>query len=203
MKKTFAEFVNDKREKAATIRTLVIPQDDALKNQFLKDAICADVNITKINNKTNNVITIKCTTESDAINLEQQITSKYRGHIKVNKVELKNPMIEITNLPSDLADDEILALLIKQNHWLISKTIKINRSYIIKLNNWEYKKLIIECDVVTQKQFIERQVVIVGFQERRCFEMFNTIQCLKCYRYGHIQTDCKFDMKCKKVRNNT
>lgn len=34
--------------------------------------------------------------------------------------------------------------------------------------------------------------------ERHCFECVNTIQCLKCYRFGHIQFDCKFEESCKK-----
>lgn len=55
----------------------------------MKDDICANVNILKINNKTKNILTIKCVTEIDANLLEQKITNNYRGHIKVNKVDIK------------------------------------------------------------------------------------------------------------------
>lgn len=89
-------------------------------------------------------------------------------------------------------------MLSEQNQWLNGKVLVLNRSYTINLQNREYKNIILECDIDTQKEFVKRQVIIVGFQERRCFECVNTMQCLNCFRYGHLQSDCNFPVTCKK-----
>lgn len=75
--KTFAEIVADKTEKAATIRTVILPSDASIQNQFRKDNMCADLNITKITNKSKNSMTIKCATSEEATSLENKITQKY------------------------------------------------------------------------------------------------------------------------------
>lgn len=188
--KTFAVIVAEKADKAATIRTLIMPEKESVKNQFLKDNLCAEINIIKINNKSKNLMTVKCATSDDAINLEQKIKEKYRGHIQVNKVYVKLPQIKITNLPMDLSDQNIMEMLKEQNYWPTNANLNLIRSYNIKLNSREYKNLIITCDITTQKEFIERGTAIVGFQERRCFENVTTIQCLHYYRFGHMQADC-------------
>lgn len=143
-------------------------------------------------------MTIKCATSNEAKLLENKITQKYRGQIKVNKVSDTKPLIKIANLPTDITDDEPTTMLNEQNFWLRDRTFTAHKSYIIKLDNREYKNLVVETDVTTQKEILERGTVIIGFSERRCFESINTIQCLKCFRYGHIQHECKFEETCKK-----
>lgn len=49
--KAFAEIVAEKTEKAETIRTVVMSTDTTVQNQFLKDNMCAGINITNISNK--------------------------------------------------------------------------------------------------------------------------------------------------------
>lgn len=125
--KTFAEIVAEKADKAAAIRPLIMPNNDTVKNQFLKDNLCAEINIVKINNKSKNMMTVKCATSDDASNLERKSIDKYRGHIQVNKVGIKQPQIKITNIPTDLSDQNILEMLCEQNHWLNNASLTLVR----------------------------------------------------------------------------
>lgn len=196
--KTFAAVAADKSNKAETIRTIIIPADDVIKNQFLKDNVCAHLNITKINKKTQNVMTVKCATSDDASLLEGKITQKYRGVAKVNKVTINGPQIKITNLPTDIDDSELISMMIEQNHWISNEEITLHRSYIIDLNHRKYTNLIINCSLEAQQAILDHEVIIIGFQERRCFENVSTIQRLKCFSYGHMLPECNFRLSCRR-----
>lgn len=109
--KTFAQVVSEKADKVATIRTVIMPPNEDIKNQFMKENLCAELNIVKIINKNKNTMTVKCACANDANVLERQITDKYRGQIQVNKVEVKQPQIKATTLPTDLTESVIIEMI--------------------------------------------------------------------------------------------
>lgn len=116
----------------------------------------------------------------------------------VSKIAEHINQLKITRLLTDLTDpNEILAQLMDQNIWLRNLSIQIDRIYTIKTPKIEYTNAIINCDIDTHRQILERGRLLFGLSECRIYEQVNILQCLKCQRFGHFARECTFAASCK------
>lgn len=198
--KTFAETLMTNTEDILNIRHIKIntENEQEIKSKLQKDRCCAGINMQSIKNQSKNLITVKCADPAEAQKLEDTITRKYRDTIQVTKVNTKSPQIKIVNTDNSMLDSNIIEAIKDQNVWTRDKDITIEKTYTITTPNKTYKNVIINCVIQTQREFIERGNVIIGFDEKRCFEHINHLQCLNCQRFGHISTNCSYPTACKK-----
>lgn len=186
--RTFASVLAAIKTPIASYRNIVCEGENAreLQQKLAKDNICSDVRILSIKKKGKNFTTIKCVSEEDAVKLEQKLNAKYRGDVKITNINRKSPQVKIINIDSELQGLNILELIKGQNLFLQNSEITAERSYIIRTERTTYKNLIINTDLQTQQQIIERRYLIIGLEEKGCFEYIDLLQCARCYRYGHI-----------------
>lgn len=92
-----------------------------------------------------------------------------------------------------------IALQLKQhNSILANKNFDIVDVYTVTSNTATYQNAILECDLALHKELCEKKTLICGIDECKIFEEINLLQCVKCLDYGHISTNCKSKVACRK-----
>lgn len=147
--------------------------------------------------KTN--ITLTFNNADEAQKTEDLLNDIYRNKLVVKKVQSNSPQIKITRLFTKLENTADIVNQIKdQNHWLRNATFEVAREYSVETLNGTYRNLIINCDLILQKEFMRREAIIFGINECRCFEYVDVLRCNKCLRYGHFARECTFLPTCKR-----
>lgn len=173
------------------------PETSLVAEQLRKDTLCTGAGIVSIKSKGKTNFTIKCVNEAEAQKVEASLRTKYPTIVVKPVVPIK-PQVKLTRIFTELeANDQIIAQLREQNHWLQKAEFTIDRSYEITTSNSKYSNLILNCDLATQTLFLKKGICIFGFNECRVFEYLNLLQCNNCLRYGHYARECRFVALCK------
>lgn len=144
-------------------------------------------------------ITLTFNNPDEAQKTEDILNNLYRDKLVVKKVQSHSPQIKITRIYSRLEHTEDIVNQIRdQNHWLKNAVFDIAREYSVVTLNGTYRNLIVNCDLVLQKEFLRREAIIFGISECRCFEYVDVLRCAKCLRYGHFARECSFLPTCKR-----
>lgn len=85
----------------------------------------------------------------------------------------------------------------EQNKWLASSNFEIDRIYQIKTPSDTYTNAIIDCSLDTQKLFINKGVIIFGFEECKTYEHVDLLQCKQCQCFGRIERYCQYSKRCR------
>lgn len=147
--------------------------------------------------KTNLTLTFNNTEEAQKT--EDLLNLTYQDKLLVKKVQQNSPQIKITRIFTKLTStDDIMNQIRDQNHWLRTAIFTVAREYSITTPNGTYRNLIINCDLILQKEFVRRESIIFGLSECSCFEYVDVLRCNKCLRYGHFARECSFLPTCRK-----
>lgn len=77
-----------------------------------------------------------------------------------------------------------------------------DRIYSINTAKSTYTNLIVNSVIQSHKIMLDRNRVVFRLSESRIHEYVNTIQCLKCQRFGHFASECTFAARCKICAQN-
>lgn len=142
--------------------------------------------------------TYKCADAATADKIEEQLRLKYKDDITVSKVEPARNLVKVTKIFTEATDaSEVLDEIISQNAWLNNLGIAPDRMYAINTPKGTYMNLILNCDINAHTELLKRSSIIFGFSQCRIFEYVNTLQCIKCQRFGHFARECAFTTCCK------
>lgn len=167
---------------------------DLREGTHIKGAGIASV---KPKGKTN--LTLTFNNADEAQKTEEILNNAFRDKLIVKKVQTSSPQIKITRIFTKLVDTADIDNQIRdQNHWLRTAPFDVAREYSVETANGTYRNIIINCDLILQKEFIRREAIIFGLSECRCFEYVDVLRCNKCLRYGHFARECSFLPTCKK-----
>lgn len=164
-----------------------------------KDNLVANLGVTSIKNKGQYNFTVKCVTPADALKVEDELKKKYRESIEIKPVVASKPQIKITRIYiNNLTNEELILQLREQNHWLAKAVFNIDRRYEVTTVKGTHINIIVNTDLISQRLFLDRGVVIINFNESRVYEYVNVLQCNRCLRYGHYARECNLLPRCKK-----
>lgn len=196
---TYAEALTANNASADQVRNVRIVADSSenITQRLLNDRICDELKIEKVQQRGKNFMVIKCATKEDANSVEQRLTAKYKGAIVVASAKTRKPAFKIVNIPADLPKLDIVSTVKDQNQWLTNATLEVIKHYPVH-GERNYVNAIIECTLETLKRVVSRGSVIIGLQERKCFEYIEPMQCLRCQGFGHFSYDCPNNEACKK-----
>lgn len=146
--------------------------------------------ITSIISKSKNFITVKCANATDAEEMQRRCRTKYQDRLIIEKVKEQKPRNKIKNIPIDLQSADVKLSLQEQNVWLRNADFNIAERYNVPIENPRYSNIIVECGIPLQLKFLEKGTVICNFDEKKCYESTNVMQCTKCFRFGHFARTC-------------
>lgn len=203
IKKTFAEMVSRSKIKPNFIRTIRINHEDPSERDkicthLLNSYICQDVNIASVNRKSRDFIIIKCTTEQDAVKLENTISSQYGNKVTISNIREVDPKFKIIGVHmGDIQPSQFLLNLQEQNDWLKNSQLIFVDTFNVPFKNGSYSNVIISCDIPTLNRVIEKGSVIVGLDSKPVYEHIDILQCFNCQRFGHVAGTCRSQPCCR------
>lgn len=199
---SYAEAISKSPIPPEAIRNVTIKVNEeemeTIAANIRKDNACAGIAFTAIKQKGKYNFTYKCTDAQSAAQVEKTLVDKYNGSIQVTCVAPPKNQVKITRIFTEETDpNEILAQIQEQNIWMRNIDVQIERMYTINTSKTSYTNVILNCDLKTHAQLIERGRIIFGFSECKIYEHVEILQCLKCQRYGHFARECSYATCCK------
>lgn len=180
-----------------------VDEANATALRLRKDQRFTDTNIREVTNKSAFNLTVKCRNDEDALKLETNLKENYGTNIEITKPSEYNPMLKITNMLTDITDvDEIEAQIRMANYWATEAVFRVTQTYIVTASTGAYTNAIIECDLPTQKLFLDKKRIVFGLSSCRTYEHVNLISCRNCQRYAHFERNCTHPTRCKKCGEN-
>lgn len=183
---------------ADTIRTIRIPEENRgeILAELRGDPDLGRRGVKSVRQKAPGLLTVRCDTAFNASGMETLLKTKYKEKVEVRQPKNLTPQIKIVHIPT-LSDQELIDKLREQNDWLEDSTLEVNQQYGMAGPRKNYKVAILDCDIQTQLQFIERGTCMLGFSEKRCFEHVELMGCGKCMDFSHVSANCKNKLSCR------
>lgn len=135
---------------------------------------------------------VEATTEDGAAALKAEIARKYPAAM-IREPAPRLPLIRITGCPIIDYDENTI---MRQNPWLVGP-IKIERMYDAGTGPKMYRNIIVSLTLDDQAAAIENGRMTLGFTICRVHEYVDTMQCRKCWRYGHFRHACRYAQICR------
>lgn len=205
-RKSFAEVVSS--TKSDNIRNIKIMSNEPDRlneiNTSLEKIHLVDVQIESIARKAGDFITVKCSSASDAVKMEDTLKKRFGENLKISGVKMANPQVKIVNVGiNEYSDnDNFIIMLKEQNHWLKNLFIEVAEVFSVPGNRTNYSNAILNCDLESLKMLLEKGSVICGFAEKSVYEHVQVLQCFNCQRFGHVAANCTADPVCKYCSRN-
>lgn len=193
---TFAEVLSRQNVQTDCIRNIRIAdranffgiQSEILANERLK-ALGA------LNKRPNGQISIRCDNPEIAKGVDDFIIANYDDKCKSDMPRPYIPTIKITGLDTDSSAADILIEIQKQNRD-VKADFDFIREFEINVTRNPYRNVITRCSIEFLKKAVSRQINLNG-RVLRCYEQVTTLQCFKCYAFGHISANCKNKLTCR------
>lgn len=207
-KKSFAEVVNANKGKMEAIRNIKINVEEPERINQVNDRLnklnIKGIQIKSIARKSKDFLTVKCVNAADAVIMEDSLAAAFGDDLLVSSVKSSVPRVKIVDigLEGSIDNDYLVSILKSQNHWLRNMNFELAEIFKVPGSKREYVNVILQCDIVALKAFLERGSVIVGFAEKRVYEHINILQCFNCQRFGHVAASCKVTSTCRFCASN-
>lgn len=180
-----------------------VDEASATSLRLRKDQRFTDANIRQVSNKSTFNLTVKCRNDEDAEKLEKSLQENYGPSLEITRPTEYTPMLKITNLITDLTDTKLIEEQIRTaNFWAAEANFGVSQSYVVHATTGTYTNAIVQCDLATQKLFLERKRIVFGLSSCRVHEHVNLISCRNCQRYAHFERNCSYPTRCKKCGEN-
>lgn len=177
---------------------------DERNEEFMQKITTANVKeipgLTKIIPRGNKVATLVFENEAAVTEFETQSVVKFPKVFKINKTREYTPHMKIVCIDDIDTDCNELIAAAKNGNFL-DDSVQLVREYTIRTPRRIYRNFIVSCTVDLLKEYLSNGVII-GNERRRCYESVRTLQCFRCYDYGHFSSNCKNNVVCRKCGEN-
>lgn len=148
-----------------------------------------------INKKPDGQISIKCANSEIAKGVDDFFVTNFENKCKSNRPKPYVPIIKITGMDTVMTADEILTGIQKENPD-VKAEFEFIRDFEIHVTRNPYRNIITKCSIEFLKKAVSKQLTFSG-RVLRCYEQVTTLQCFKCYAFGHISANCKNEITCR------
>lgn len=124
----------------------------------------------------------------------QKITEKHGNKVAITKpVANRLPQIKITGCtPAAISEEQIS----RSNPWIVNP-VRIVRHYDVTTNRSVYRNFIVEMSLDDHTAAVAAGKLLIGLQRLNCYEYVDSIQCKRCWRFGHLSHGCRFAATCR------
>lgn len=190
-------MANKEESRSRTITVRIDPNFDDGANIFEQSNVTRNTRITKIQRKAPDHFVIECADATEANKLQTTIANTFGPRINAQPAQQSQPLIKITNLPTNLDEATFIEDVRAYNFWLEDQEMELVRSYQVSLPARSYRNAIIAVSVSTLKLILKQGAILFGVKTRPCFESVNTLQCTNCCRFGHTKHNCDGQLTCR------
>lgn len=201
--KTYARVLKESLVTPAQIRIITLKGSEAERTAFLATLRNGDAlkgnHITSVIVKGNISITCKFTDENEASKFEASMNTAYNNHLLCKKVIQRPFEIKVVRmLTADMTQDTVFAQLKNENIVLRDAEVNLVCMFKITTDRLTYSNMIISTTSLETHDSILSGVSL-NFNNSKCrvFEIVNTLQCLKCMRFGQFSTGCPNTITCR------
>lgn len=198
---TYAEALKNASLSSEVVRRIEV---DETNQEYLQKITSANVNeipgLAKVISRGKRTATLVFENEVAVTEFETQSTAKFPNVFKVNKVREYTPQMKIVCIDDIDTDGNELIAAAKQGNFL-DNSVELVREYTITTPRRTYRNFIVSCSIELLKDYLSTGVII-GNERRRCYESVRTLQCYRCFDYGHFANNCKNNVVCRKCGDN-
>lgn len=196
VKKSWADVVQSHKPQPLVIKPKNGDQNSSLTKTALEEKLNpADmaISVHKIKATSQGGIAIQCNDKTSMEKLQNIAKTKLADNYSISVPKGFTPKIVIIGVPGTVVDnvDEFVNKILKQNcnSDCIQTHVRFNHKYVPR--NKKNFNVVIEVDISSFRDFIERGRIFVGWQSYRTEEYVHVLRCFKCWRYGHRASVCE------------
>lgn len=169
---------------------------------FLPDAETTNKNgIVAAVKHTDDALTVTFDGPESLHKFENDVEAKLGTNVVLSPVPGYQPTMKVVGHNDFLTPaDDILAKMRTQNQ-IDENAIEFVRDYTIDASRRAYRNLIVKCSIEILSRATRSGLTFDG-RSYRCFEQVQTLQCFKCYAFGHVATKCTNKIVCRKCAGN-
>lgn len=194
---TYAEALKNSNVSNKIIRRVAVGDENV---EILKNITSADVStipgLAKVFSRDAKTATLIFDTEDAVTTFENDAAEKFPGIMTVDQVREYIPKMKIVCLPG--IETPALELL---NDSKLQNTVDVSvefvRDYVVTTPRRTYRNFIVSCSLDSLKEYLKNGIVL-SIGRFRCYEYVQTMQCYKCYDYGHISSRCQNSVICRR-----
>lgn len=201
-KPTFAEIIRGSPTPIENYVNVNIigPDADELVQKLADKKLCNENGILSSQKRSNGTFTLKFSNSTDNDQFRKIITEKYKDNVVFNQLKPYSPTMKIVCL-DDLQNsiEEIISEIKLSNKFKCE--FELVREYFIDTPRRTYRNVVIKCDTDDLATFVSNGIQI-GAKKYRVYEIIRTVQCFRCYNFGHISRNCTNKVICRHCAGN-
>lgn len=153
------------------------------------------VKIDRIRKARDQKVILGCQSKQEIERVKERL-KKSGGHLQVEEIANKDPLVIFKYVMDYLTDDEVLGALIKQNGHLFKdelekSTAAIKVKYRRRTRNKHVSHIVLTVPPVMWRRLTDAGIVHIDLQRVRVEDHSPLIQCTRCLGYGHSRKFCK------------
>ena len=148
----------------------------------------------------NKKVLVKCEAKTDCLALETEIKNARCG-IKVKIPKKKNPTFQVLGVESDVNDEQIIDLIVKQNcdvKSCLEQDGQFLKKVYSKNDRVGTKFMVFEASPLVWQKCTSIGHLFIGYKCCIVKNYLSVIQCLQCLRHGHPMKYCRNKPVCSK-----
>lgn len=196
---TYASVVRTQTKPAVIMKPKQQQKSMDTMNDIKSKVNYRDVDICGVSNVRGGGVLLKCNDNKTSLEMKQKMIDNFGDKYDVYLPQMMKPRVKIINAMNDMDDNEIVDEVKRQNSWL-DKNDDIVLKKVIKKKNNKYDDVDIALEMNNEcfDKFMEAEKVIVGWKSCRVVHHVHITRCYNCCGFGHISTQCKNKIACRK-----
>ena len=147
---------------------------------------------------------IRCKDNESLEKLQAAVSNRFKEKYNVHNPKVLNPKIKIVDIRDNIAPQDLIDIIRKQNDNLIKDDSQIKLLQLINIDdarNMRYTAYV-EVDGATFKRLIDAKKVYIGWSRCRVFEELKLTRCFNCSGFNHRANTCQEPAACTKCAGN-
>lgn len=201
-KPTHASYANN--DKGASVKPVIIIKPKSKQtSKTTFEELSQKINRTDLNvcgtwNARDGAVVLCCQNPTETLKAKQIVVEKLGNSYDVILPKLKSPRVRITNIASDIPNDQIVNELKKHNELITGMDLKLITVILRKLHSTQSNDAVLEVNSETFNRLIEISMLNLPWRECHVIEHLHVKRCYKCCGYFHKSTECKQSQKCSR-----
>lgn len=158
----------------------------------------SELKICNTRNAKDGSVVLCCKNAVDTMKVKQVVNDRLGDGYEVVLPDIKKPRLRITNIDSNIADENIINELKKNNKQIEETDMAMVTVMKKSKRSTTYKEVIVEVKSDGYKKMMEMGKLQLPWRECGVFEHLFLKRCYKCCGFYHISKDCKHNQKCSK-----
>lgn len=160
-------------------------------DEITKSVDKSELNVRNTRNVREGGVVLCCKNATETMKVKQVVRDKLGENYEVILPEVKHPRLRITNIDSEIHDNEIIKELKKHNDEIKDFDMKLITTITKKFRSQVSKHAVIEIKSAEYEKLIQIGTLMLPWRECKVVEHIYIKRCFKCCGYSHISKECK------------